>query len=411
MKSIIKRVLLATVLIAMFATTTMQMPIAYSSESTVEDKHFNFLSSVVGLDLTKYTIVPPTFPPGYENVNITEVLSDRAEKGLPSSSYPAKFGGFVKEEALSYDLEYNGSKIDVMSIFYNGQMVFLDIDHQDDYVYSEPPSTDILSQAESILQRYQTFASQTHAENTSYLVPMNNVLRNIEELSPMDITDGNVNFQISKDGNNTLIQWIYTEGGISMNWKRVSVEFRNNAFESFVDTWGLYSVSELSKISSEEAFQIALDAAQNYEFNVTDEKGEIVPRKVPDLSNAFYQEYFSMVPFRYGDDKLPSRIERDPLTLYPFWQYYIYFNETILGYDGIQIGVWGDTGELVYCSGFGYYGTFDLPTEQDTSSQSFNSQPPEGTLKKSTLAVAASLVAVSILSISAIALHRKKRSK
>jgi hypothetical protein len=365
----------------------------------------------VGLDLAKYTVVPPTFPLGFEDANITEVLNDRAEKGLSNSSYPSKFGGFVKEEALSYDLEYNGSKIDVMSLFYNGHMVFLDIDHQDDYVYSEPPSTDILSQAKSILQRYQTFASQTYAENTSYLLPMKNILCNIEELSPIDITVGNVDFQISKDGNYTIIQWIYTEGGVSMNWKRVSVEFRNNAFESFVDTWGLYSVSGLSKISSEEAFQIALDTAQNYEFNVTDENGGFVPIKVPDLSNAFYQEYFSMVPFRYGDDKLPSIIERDPLTLYPFWQYYFYFNETILGYDGMQVGVWGDTSELVYCSGFGYYGTFDLPDEQDTSSQSLNIQHPEGTLSLSTLAFAASLVAVSILSISAIALRRKKRNK
>jgi hypothetical protein len=411
MKSITKRLVISTALIAIFASTTTQMPIAYSSESTLEAKQFDFLSNVVGLDLAKYTIIPPTFPPGYEDANITEVLSDRAEKGLPSSSYPSKFGGLVKEEALSYDLEYNVSKIDVMSIFYNGQMVFLDIDHQDDYVYSEVPSTDLLSQAENILQRYQTFASQWYADDASYLVSMNNVLRNIEELSLVDVTDGNVNFQISKDGNNTLIQWVYTEGGISMDWKRVSIEFCNNAFESFVDTWGFYSVSGLSKISSEEAFQIALEAAQNYEFNLTGEKGEIVARKVPDLSNAFYQEYFTMVPFRYGEDKLPSRIERDPLTLYPFWQYYFYFNETILGYDGVQVGVWGDTSELVYYSGFGYYGTFDIPNEQDTSSQSLANQQPEDTLNLSTLVIAASLVAVSILSIFAIILHRKKRNK
>jgi hypothetical protein len=97
--------------------------------------------------------------------------------------------------------------------------------------------------------------------------------------------------------------------------------------------------------------------------------------------------------------------------LYPFWQYYFYFNETILGYDGMQVGVWGDTSELVYCSGFGYYGTFDLPNEQDTSSQSLTNQQPEGTLNLSTLVVAASFVAVSVLSISAIILHRKKRNK
>lgn len=410
MKLIIKQVLLATALLTLFVSATTQMLPVYSSESIVEDMQFDFLSSVVGLDLAKYTIVSKSRP-NFEDVNITEVLSDRAEKGLPSSSYPSKFGGLVKEEALSYDLEYNGSNVDVMSIFYNERMVFLDIDHEDGYLYSDSRPVDILSQAESILQRYQTFASQAYAENTSYLVAMNNILHKNEETSLMDITDGNINFQISKDGNRTLIQWIYTEGGVSMNWKRVSIEFYNNSFESFVDTWGLYNVSGLSNISSEEAFKIALGSAQEYKFKVTDKTGEIAARNVPNLSNAFYQEYFNMVPFRYDDYNLPSQIERDPLTLYPFWQYYFYFNETILGYDGIQVGVWGDTSELVYCSGFGYYGTFDIPTEQDVPSQSHNDPHPEDTLIFSTLAVAVSLVTVSILSISAIALHRKKRVK
>jgi hypothetical protein len=145
-----------------------------------------------------------------------------------------------------------------------------------------------------------------------------------------------------------------------MDWKRLDIDFRYGAFESFHDTWRLYSVSGLSEISSEEAFQIAFEAAQNYEFRIIYDNGTMEVVKVPDLSNAFYQEYFSMVPFRYSEDKFPSRIERDPLTLYPYWQYYFYFNETILGNDGIQVGVWGDTSELVYCSGFGYYGPSDL---------------------------------------------------
>jgi len=337
-----------------------------SSESPANAKLFDFLSNVVGLDLTKYSVVPPSVvPPGFEDLSPLEFYKKLSEyvSTLPPVNVTRfdPFGGLVEEEASSFDFEYNNSTFDVMSIFYNGHMNFLKIRSYDeeDYVYSETQPTNTLGRAKVILQQYQTFFQKNYDKDASYLMPMLDILNSVDDLSPTEFTEGNVTFQVSKDGNQTHIKWIYTEDDVVMDWKRVDIDFRYGAFESFHDTWGLYSVSGLSEISSEEAFQIAFEAAQNYEFRIVYENGTIEAVKVPDLSNAFYQEYFSMVPFRYGEDKFPSRIERDPLTLYPFWQYYFYFNETILGNDGIQVGVWGDTSELVYCSGFGHLGTLD----------------------------------------------------
>jgi hypothetical protein len=337
-----------------------------SSESAANAKLFDFLSNVVGLDLTKYSVVPPSVvPPGFEGLSPLEFYKKLSEyvSTLPPSNFTLDdpFGGLVEEESPSFDFKYNNSTFDAMSIFYNGHMNFLKIRSYDeeDYIYSEPQSTDTLGRAKVILQRYQTFFQRNYGKDASYLVPMLDILNSVDDLSPTEFIAGNVTFQVSKDGNQTHIKWIYTEDDVVMDWKRVDIDFRYGAFESFHDTWGLYSVSGLSEISSEEAFQIAFETAQNYEFRIVYENGTIEVVKVPDLSDAFYQEYFSMVPFRFSEDKFPSRIERDPLMLYPFWQYYFYFNETILGNDGIQVGVWGDTSELVYCSGFGYYGTFD----------------------------------------------------
>ena len=373
-----RKATLISVLVLVFLL--FQLPTAYSSESDANAelyeflssespanaKLFDFLSNVVGLDLTKYSVVPPSVvPPGFEDLSPLEFYKKLSEyvSTLPPVNVTRvdPFGGLVEEESPSFNFEYNNSTFEVMSIFYNGHMNFLKIKSYDeeDYIYSETQPTDTLDRTKGILQRYQTFFQKNYGKNASYLVPMLDILNSVDDLSPTEFTEGNVTFQVSKDGNETRIKWIYTEGDVVMDWKRVDIDFRYGAFESFHDTWGLHSVSGLSEISSEEAFQIAFEAAQNYEFNVTDKNGEIVPRKVPDLSNAFYQEYFSMVPFRYGEDKFPSRIERDPLTLYPYWQYYFYFNETILGYDGMQVGVWGDTGELVYCSGFGHLGTLE----------------------------------------------------
>jgi len=429
----------------------LQVPNAHSSESTANEelyeflssespanaKLFDFLSNVVGLDLTKYAVVPPSVvPPGFEGLDPLEFykkLSEHVSTQLPSSNFTRDdlFGGLVEEEVPSFDFEYNNNKIHVMSIFYNGHMGYLGLTYygQEDYVYSEPQPTDILSRAERILQRYQTFASQNYDKDTSYVVPMLNVLSSVSDLSPKEFTEGNITFQVSKNGDKTRINWIYTEGGISMNWKRLSIEFCNNTFESFRDTWGLYSVSGLSKISSEESVQIALEAAQQLEIRIGHEDRETEIVKVPDLSNAPYDVNLYMVPFRFQERDFPSNMTRDPLTLYPYWQLHFYFNESIAGNVGVQVGVWGDTGEIIYCSGHGYLGASGPPNEQDITrllpddqlleeqSQLNSDDLPLGEqnqpnpLTPSTLAVAVSLAAVPIILISAIALRRKNRHK
>ena len=326
----------ALILVLVLVLLLLHVPNVYSEESTVEDKFSDFLSSVVGLDLTKYTSLQPTPPPNPE--------------------YPEEFGGLVEQIVLSPNFEYNGTNFGTMGIFYNGHMSSLKLYYygQEDYVYSEPQPPDILSRAKGIIQRYQTFASQNYDKDTSYLVPMLNILNGVDDVSPTEFTEGNVTFRISKDGDKTRIEWIYTEGDFLVDWKRVDIKFRYNAFESFHDMWGLYSIGGLSAISSEDFVQIAQEAAQNYELRIGHENGTIETVKVPDLSNASYSVSLTMVPYRFIDDYNPSQIERDPLTLYPYWAVLFYFNETIAGVEGMQVGVWGDTGEILYCSGFGY---------------------------------------------------------
>jgi len=406
------------IILLVLVVPLLQVPSAYSSEFTSEDKLFGFLSSVVGLDLTKYALIPPSIP-GYDFENWSE-FTDFLEEEMPekNSIYPPEFGGLVEEEVLSYDLEYNESKIHIMSIFYKGHMAFLGIDSysQVDYVYSESPPTDILNQTKRILQRYQTFTSQNYATDASYVVTMLNILSSVSDLSPTEITDGNVNFQVSKNGDRACIKWIYTEDGVLMNYKRLSIKFCNSTFESFRDTWGLYSVSGLSVISSEEAVQIALEAAQNCEIRIGHEDRETEIVKPPDLSNAPYNVNFNMVPFRYQESDIPSEIPRDPFTLYPYWQVHFYFNESIAGNTGIQVGVWGDTGEIIYCSGFGYLGSSGTTNEQDTTEQPPDDQPLDeqkqvNPLNPLTLVAAVCIVAAPIVLMLVIVLGRKNWRK
>lgn len=92
---------------------------------------------------------------------------------------------------------------------------------------------------------------------------------------------------------------------------------------------------------------------------------------------------------------------------------------------GLELYVWGDTGEIRYCTdvgkGFYYngplYDTNDLlqddpPLEEQEEFTSDEQSPEETTqpnaLNPLTLGVVASLVAVPVIAISVIALKRKK---
>jgi hypothetical protein len=412
MKSTTKRVAITATIIALFAVSTVHIPPAYSADLTADDRATKFLTSVVGLNLTKYTLTSPTPPPD-----------------CATYSYPPELCGIVKQETTSFDFEADGSKISVMSIFYNGQMKTITINNLGgEYVYAEPPAIDMLSQAKTILQRYEAYVTQVYAADSSYLVPMQNILNSISDLSPTNFTVGNVTFQVSESGDNTRIQWIYTENGVIMDRKRVELKFRNNAFLSFRDIWRVYSVGGFSVINSEEAYKIALAAAQNCELRIGYENGTTKIATLPDLSDAFYERYFNMLPYRNETSHLPSKIARDPLTLYPYWQFYFYFNETIAGNSGVQVGIWGDTKEIIYCSGFGFFGISDPTSEEDVTTDISNDEylapllPEEQTseaqqqeqsalLDPLALAVAISLVAVLAISISVVALRRKNQHK
>jgi hypothetical protein len=405
MKTTKKRAAIVATIITLVAIATVNMPHAYSAEAelTANEKATEFLTSVVGLNLAKY--------------NLTKPPSD-------GYSYPPKLCGLVKEEKYNYKYEANGSKISAMSTFYNGQMVFFDISTQGTPVYSEAPPSDILNQAKTILQRYQTYVTQVYDTDDSYLMPMQNTLNSISDLSPTNITNGNVILQISTNGAFTRFQWIYTEKGVPMRYKTVDLTFLKNSIDTFVDTWNLYSIGAFSVIDSEEAYKLALDTAQNMEFRiVNDEVNQVVP--LPDLSKSGYQMYFTMLPYHNETSHMPSKISRSPLKLYPYWQFYFYFTgEEIGGYSGVQVGIWGDTKEIIYCSGFGFLGSSGTASDDEDTSLEWRQQEqpnpseqpttsPQQTSPSTHPAIAAAITAIAIpaVLIPAILLRRRKQQK
>ena len=285
-----------------------------------------------------------------------------------------------------YFFNSSSGMIDVSSMFYNQKLAVVKITpvgNTSAYIYADAPETDLASQASTLLTRYSGFLSQRSSADISFLAAMKNVLSNVDiESSAVDTTVGNMNFQVSKNGNVTNLQWIYADYGTIMTPKRVEIEFKNGILAYFQETWSLYTVTGPSVISAEQAKKIALDAAQKYTIRTLNTEGEIITLETPDLSNARYSVKFYMAACYSPNSTLNSELSLEPFTLYPFWQFHFYFNETIAGDEGIQASVLGDTG-AVYSSGpFGSLGSSPLPaatsdTEQTPTPTPQNTATPE----------------------------------
>lgn len=235
-----------------------------------------------------------------------------------------------------------------------------------------------------------------------------------------EFTKGNLTFHYSQNGEKSLLEWIYTLEDVEIEYKRVSIAFHNNIFESFHDTWGLYNVSGLNTISFENAVRGVLAAAQKGELRRTYTDPGTGYVNISELVDTRYSVSLMMTPFRFDDYSFSSKISRDPLTIYPQFHIYFYFNNRTSGSQGLDLLVWGDTGEVRYCTdvGKGFYGNGPIydtntllqnpePIEDQGSSASDEQTGEENVLDPYALPVVGGLLVVSVISISVFALKHK----
>jgi hypothetical protein len=391
MKNTLKYAITALIIASFAITTPNVIASTDSTQYNTLDETKNFLSNVVGLDLTKYSLTDSpylrndnsTVAPTITILNETEAASDL--NTVPSIYYFESDNGILK----------------VFSTFYGSHLAVVNLKPINDsaYIYANSPGTDLTDQANTFLTTYAGF-----------LATMKNVLSSVNiESSAANTTSGNINFQASKNGNITRLKWIYVDYGIIMDLKSVEMEFEDGNLASFRDKWSLYKVAGPNVLSAEQARKIALDEAQKVPLRIVNEDGEIITLEKHDLSNAPYDVEFYMSACYSSDSTLNSELSLDPLTLYPFWQFHFYFNETIAGTEGIQVGVLGDTGAIYSSGSFGYLGG-GYPT--DAIDPSTGTSASSATNNFSDLLILAAITTTLILIVSVpIALRRKIRQR
>jgi len=104
-------------------------------------------------------------------------------------------------------------------MFYNGQLAFLRIESQEKYVFSEIQESEIVRQAQTMLEGYQTYVRKMYGDDGSYLEPMLNILRSIDYSVPKNTTLGEINLQFLINGDMTRVKWVYCPNGVMMSGK------------------------------------------------------------------------------------------------------------------------------------------------------------------------------------------------
>ena len=366
------------------------MPKAYSLTYTDTDKAIAFLTDVIQLDLTQYQPVVKHVGP----INTSYLVNMSLIK--PSSMEP------------SYDVQVNiqlepdvhlspvGTSAGFHCImwFSNGTPFYFSISgvrSNTTIHYTHPQPSTALDTSKEMLQRYQTYLAQYCGVDGSYLQPMITMINSVAEpVSTVQVSD-NVQMKIDYEtvlrtnATKTNIRWDYVNNGVTVTRKHISLDFPNGTISHFMDTWNLFTVGTWNMISKEEALDMAFSAAKDVTFKFVNSSGQTYEIK-PELSNSASAS-LSMLP-------------RGNNELYPFWYIEILCAKSYGNVVGVQVGIWADTKEIIYCQELGYLGSM-LPDDSSKATPAF----PE----LSWLIILPLLLAV--ISVAVILRHQKQAKK
>lgn len=274
-----------------------------SSYGVSTNSFVSFLQDVIQLNMTKYA----------------------ARLESHSIEHPLTLGG-IAEENLRYTFTSDESELNVDFRFRNQTLSRYRLDVLEFApLYSQPQPTNVLDMAASLLERYQNYA------DSPYLTQMRGLLETVTVVEDLQTTQGNMKLAISTEGNDVVIQWMYTISGIDFQSKALNFRFDNGVLEELLDGWFLFSVGSTEvNVSSDEAVEIAKNSAKDFSWifegiEVTD----FIIREEP-LS-------ISLLP--HGRE--------DPLALVPYWYIILQLDKFYLGdINRIAVGLWADTGEV-----------------------------------------------------------------
>jgi len=192
--------------------------------------------------------------------------------------------------------------------------------------------------AKDFLDKYQTYS------DASYYSTLRSMLDSVEADKNITKTSENIKLEVTIPESHTDFRWKYTFNGVEATSKCVVLNFRQGFLKYFIDSWSFWTIGSTDlNVSEEEAIEIAMNAAENYSWNLS-MGGDNPPVTVTEFNVVGVSE--TTLDIGNYPTKNESR-DGDPLTLYPGWHVKLYFDKLYPGQVyGLNIGIWADTGEV-----------------------------------------------------------------
>lgn len=309
-----RKLLFITVLLStlfLYSTYAALTPIAHAEEMNTQQKGISILSNVVSLDLTKYATI---------------------SKEYPQDSYL----GVVPKETARYILDSNGSKLDMLCTFTNGNLQMISVLENDGSPFTTKSVTGAVDMAKDFLNSYQSYSGN------SFYGDLASTLNNVTANQALTTVVGNIQLNVTVSGGSSTFRWTYVYEGIEAPVKCVVLGYDNGFLKYFIDDWNLYKIGSTSiNLSEKEATDKGLANAKNFSWTVGSGNSTY---EVTDFNVTQAMVWETIFSNSLSADTARGQ---DPLTLYPMRHVWVSLDKFYFGnVYGIEVYLWADTKEV-----------------------------------------------------------------
>lgn len=289
----------------------------------LEANGLQFIKEVLAIDTAKYNIT-------VRSLNNPAMSTATAEQVAQAGSN------------TQYKLNSSKSSLEVIITFIKGNITWANLYvYTGDLLYTQPPSSNPTEAAQNFLAAYQTFSGRNVTDMTQTLQGISPVNGSTYTVGTLQLRATHLDLSGTYFGDNYNFDWVNTYSGF--DYKYLSITFQDRHFGGFFDHYLRYPIGDTSvNITSQQALQIGLDAAETYSY---------------DMGAGITISNFNITR---------TEVVLDPQTrndvLYPCYTVYLNFNGTYPGsVHGLIVYIWAGTGEIhlislnAYCEPTDHY--------------------------------------------------------
>ena len=331
---------------------------------------------------------------GYASDAPTDLSSEFIQNALPIdiSKYDVTLTR-KSDTSVVYTLEAEQNILTLNCDFQNNILRGCNLYIKNGSIIYDKPYADIVDVAIGFLEKYQTYSKRDSTE-------LINILSNVDTTNNSTKTVGNVKLIVtSKDAMGAKyanLEWKSTFEGV--DYPVIRVAFENEAFYSFRDSQGIYTIGDTTvNISKEQAINIAIEYVKTYSYVVG----------AYHVSGLNVNESRTVAKSTCGI--------RNSSVLYPMWHVIVFLDRVYPGsIKAFQVVLWAKSGEVFGISPYVEPGSdpqyYDPSMDPQLDDISRNLSLEESSLNPS-LNTYLIIAPVALTIVAMVAIFMKKRSK